>query len=271
MSYNRRTDREYREVGRTFLSVVLSGTPAQVAPLIPSAENGLFSRELFYYMPAVHEWRDQFGAAEVDADLEFTRMGRQWKRVADDLKRRGVFTLRLSPGQREAFNKHFSRLFRRAGLVNRQEMNSSVVRLAINSLRILEVVAMLRALERPELQRPDARTASDNLKDGIIARWDVTAVPEDFEAVLSLSEPLYVHATHILSFLPATEVKRRSLSDRDRLLAARPDVFTYRQWLDAADREGIPKNTAKSWLQRLIAGGAVARTEEQGVYHKHDS
>ena len=50
LSYNRRTDQEYREVKKSYLSVLLSGTPAQVKPLIPSTENGLFSRQLFYYM-----------------------------------------------------------------------------------------------------------------------------------------------------------------------------------------------------------------------------
>ena len=42
LSYNRRTDQEYREVKKSYLSVLLSGTPAQVKPLIPSTENGLF-------------------------------------------------------------------------------------------------------------------------------------------------------------------------------------------------------------------------------------
>ena len=54
LSYNRRTDHEYREVKKTYLSVLLSGTPSQVKPLIPTAENGLFSRQVFYYMPAIH-------------------------------------------------------------------------------------------------------------------------------------------------------------------------------------------------------------------------
>ena len=60
LSYNRRTDREYREVKKSYLAVLLSGTPAQVKPLIPSAENGLFSRQVFYYMPAIHYWQNQF-------------------------------------------------------------------------------------------------------------------------------------------------------------------------------------------------------------------
>lgn len=79
LSYNRRTDREYQEVSRSYLSVLLSGTPAQVKPLIPTAENGLFSRQNFYYMPRVTQWADQFGEDEVDVDEEFRLMGNEWK------------------------------------------------------------------------------------------------------------------------------------------------------------------------------------------------
>ena len=68
LSYNRRTDQEYREVKKSYLSVLLSGTPAQVKPLIPSTENGLFSRQLFYYMHGIWAWINQFESGE--ADLE---------------------------------------------------------------------------------------------------------------------------------------------------------------------------------------------------------
>ena len=68
LSFNRRTDNEYRECDSTFLSMVLSGTPGQVAPLIPSGENGLFSREVFYYKSQIREWIDQFSVDEVDAE-----------------------------------------------------------------------------------------------------------------------------------------------------------------------------------------------------------
>ena len=85
LSYNRRTDREYQEVSRSYLSVLLSGTPAQVKPLIPTAENGLFSRQNFYYMPRVTQWADQFGEDEVDVDEEFRLMGNEWKNTLDEL------------------------------------------------------------------------------------------------------------------------------------------------------------------------------------------
>ena len=48
----------------------------------------------------------------------------------------------------------------------------------------------------------------------------------DFNSVLELTESLYRHATHILSFLPGTEISRRSNADRDALLQSMEREFT---------------------------------------------
>lgn len=79
LSYNRRTDQEYREVKKSYLSLLLSGTPAQVKPLIPSTENGLFSRQLFYYMHGIWTWINQFESGETDLEAIFTGIGLEWK------------------------------------------------------------------------------------------------------------------------------------------------------------------------------------------------
>ena len=48
----------------------------------------------------------------------------------------------------------------------------------------------------------------------------MTITPEDFKAVLNLVKPLYQHATHILSFLPPSEVSHRANADRDAFFEA---------------------------------------------------
>ena len=220
LSYNRRTDHEYREVKKTYLSVLLSGTPSQVKPLIPTAENGLFSRQVFYYMPAIHHWQNQFDRNDSDLEDTFKALGMEWKDKLKTIVMNGIFTLHLTDGQKDEFNRLFSRLFVRSGLANGNEMSSSVARLAINICRIMEVVAMLRAMEQGEITAspyvsPDPHTATDNLKDHIVSRWNLLIASDDFHAVLSLAESLYRHTTHILSFLPNTEVTSRGNADRD--------------------------------------------------------
>ena len=125
LSYNRRTDQEYREVKKSYLSILISGTPAQVKPLIPSAENGLFSRQIFYYMPAIHEWQDQFGTHNTDMEKLFSAMGEEWKRQLDALKQGGLYTLKFTEEQQNEFNKLFSALFLHAHTNQNDEMSSS--------------------------------------------------------------------------------------------------------------------------------------------------
>lgn len=66
-----------------------------------------------------------------------------------------------------------------------------MVRLAINLVRFMEVVAMLRALEQPELLLPAQGINSDNLKDKIIGGRELHITDDDFAALLTMAEPLY--------------------------------------------------------------------------------
>ena len=276
LSYNRRTDQEYREVKKSYLSVLLSGTPAQVKPLIPSTENGLFSRQLFYYMHGIWAWINQFESGEADLEAIFTDIGLEWKKQLDLMKTHGVHTLRLTDEQKQEFNALFSDLFFRSGLANDNEMSSSIARLAVNTCRIMAEVAMIRALECDQpyqfknssihLLTPDKEIATDNIKDDIITRWDVTITAEDFKAVLELVTPLYRHATHILSFLPSTEVKHRANADRDALFEAMGNQFTRAQLSEQATIMTIKPNTAFGWLNRLIKKGLFTNADDKGIY-----
>ena len=263
LSYNRRTDQEYREVKKSYLSILISGTPAQVKPLIPSAENGLFSRQIFYYMPAIHEWQDQFGTHNTDMEKLFTAMGEEWKRQLDALKQGGLYTLKFTEEQQNEFNKLFSALFLHAHTNQNDEMSSSVARMAVNICRIATIVGLLRG----DLT-PDAELSADNLKDGIVTRWDIHLSPADFKAVIGLVEPLYIHAAHILSFLPPTEINRRTNADRDSFFNGMPPTFSRTELLEHATETGINANTAQSWLHRLLKHGAVQEMASKGHYRK---
>ena len=65
-----------------------------------------------------------------------------------------------------------------------------------------------------------------------------------------MAEPLYLHATHIGSFIDRVEVKNRNVSDRERLLNEMDDKFSRKQWLDVAEDMGVPLNTAATWLNK---------------------
>ena len=276
LSYNRRTDQEYREVKKSYLSVLISGTPSQVQTFIPTAEDGSYSRQMYYYMCGISKWISQFMDNGIDWEKIFTAMGLEWKGKLSEIKAHGIHTLQLTDEQKEEFDTVFSGLFERSSVANGREMYSFVARLAVNLCRIMSEVAVLRALESPHPYdfktspsspfTPDKEIPADNCKDGIITRWDVSISQEDFHAVLSLTEALYCHATHILSFLPSTEVSHRCNADRDYLFQKLGNEFTRTQLLEEAVAMGIKENTALTWLKRLTKYGKLVSVDGKGSY-----
>ena len=134
------------------------------------------------------------------------------------------------------------------------------------NLRVLEIPQpyQLKSSDR-YAPVPDKEIPTDNVKDGIITRWDITITPEDFKAVLGLVKPLYRHATHILSFLPSSEIPHRANADRDAFFDALGDEFTRTQLTEQATAMGIKPNTALSWLRRLVKKGLFVM-KEKGTY-----
>lgn len=283
LAYNRRTNHEYRECALLLLGLLLSGTPAQLCPLIPSPENGLFSRQLFYYMPAIHEWVSQFDLAGTDYGELFRGWGKLWKAVLEAIKAEtSGFRLRLSAAQQEEFNDRMAQIFTHAGAAHGNHMRSTVARIAINVCRIMCVVALLRSLEGiiaaaesdpsalassmnrllracPGLS-PSPHTPRENLTDGMTPSFLLAINPEDFEAVLSLVEPLYRHSCHVLMFLPDVGAPGRKASPQEVFLSSLPMEFTRKEAMEVARRNGITESTFDTLLKRMGEKGVIEST-----------
>ena len=148
-------------------------------------------------------------------------------------------------------------------------MAASLARLAINIIRMMSVIAVLRRIEQCGISfNPSADISAENKRDDIIPSREVGITNEDFDACLSMAEPLYLHATHIGSFIDKIEVKNRNVSDRERLLNEMDDKFSRKQWLDIAEDMGVPLNTAATWLNRMVKSGVVVKGEKRGSYIK---
>ncbi|WP_455668100.1 DUF3987 domain-containing protein [Phocaeicola sp.] len=293
LSYNRRTNHEYRECTQLQLSVLLSGTPAQLCPLIPSPENGLFSRQLFYYMPAIQEWVNQFNLTGEDYSRLFRQWGEQWKTVLNAIKAEASgFRLQLSTGQQEEFNSRMAQIFSHAGIAHGSHMRSTVARIAINVCRMMCVVALMRSLEdllpadssmdrtdlpkeengehpQPSMTKkllacpglaPCTDTPRENITDGMVPSFNLTITPEDFETVLNLVEPLYRHSCYVLMFLPNTEVEKRQPSPREVFLSSLPMKFTRKEAMEIAHRNDISESTFDTLLKRMTDKGVIECT-----------
>lgn len=271
LAYNRRTNHEHRECAVTRLSLLMSGTPAQVISLIPSAENGLYSREVFYRLVGLEDWKDQTESDDDDDDtddygLRFKAWGEEWR----DYIRRLTTTVssvrfRLSAHQKARINTLFSQLFSHANATEAAEMRGSVVRMAVNAYRMMAIVAFLRSRERPELITPAAHVPRENVQDGVASAFTLTMSEDDFEAVLARCLPLYRHACHILTYLPAEKVVKRQQSPVERLFGRLPLSFTRKEAVEEGARLKLSEGTVASAIKRMTDKGLLVCLK-RGVY-----
>ena len=166
-------------------------------------------------------------------------------------------------------------------------MKSTVARIAINLCRMMSVVALLRSCDAllptgkangtlaydgftrllagcPGLS-PSPCVPRENVRDGVIPHFLLRISEDDFQAILSLAEPLYLHACHILSLLPAVETVKQPVRPQSTFFNRLPDQFTRQEAVEEAQRCGITLNTLDSMLKRMTDKGVLVKTH-RGEY-----
>lgn len=130
------------------LSAVLSGTPHQINSLIPNAENGLFSRFIFYTMNTQIVWQNVFATngSNTSIDHYFFALGQEYKQFYDILKagrkHRFTFTQNQMAEFQEFFDKTQTEFFENNG----HEIIGSVRRMGLITFRIAMILTTVRLM-----------------------------------------------------------------------------------------------------------------------------
>lgn len=255
IAYNRRKDREYVEISAPRLSVLLSGTPRQIGALIPDAENGLFSRFLFYHLPLSPVWNDVFASVEGDTlDSRFLALGGRFFRFYTRLRHAGALTFALSEEQQQAFNRFFAGLQQRGLEEKGPDMLPSVRRLGLNTYRICMVLSALRLMDYE----------GDAPLPGLLGCRD-----DDFHTALALAEVLLAHTEAAYDSLcadaatsqqpPAADSALRKAKRCQAFYDALPDRFNHHELSVVAAAEGISVRTAERYVGELCRSGKLVR------------
>ena len=255
ISYHRRTGDEDVEIESPQLSAVLTGTPRQVVSLIGDAENGLFSRFIFYRLNSELKWKNVFAhQREQSLDQRFTAYGQAFTEFYDNLLRSEKMQFLLSDAQCDRFNAYFESLQSEYFKIFKDDILASVRRLGLICFRIAMIVSALRMMET-----------------GAIGA-DIVCEDEDFEAALSISKVLAVHMAKIFNELSSTDDQKIAAvvntTKRQRFLEELPADFDRQDYLEAADRTGTAHGTADKWIRTFCEDGGPLEKVEHGRYRK---
>jgi hypothetical protein len=241
ISYNRRKDREFVELETPRLSALLSGTPKQVSTLIPNAENGLFSRFIFYFLNVRPIWNDVFaGNSDQTLDSYFNHLGSQFHDLYKFLQSSSEpMRFCLTSGQQQTFNAYFSQTQNQYLYLCGLDYLATVRRLGLITFRIAMILTALRIMDNGELQTP--LVCSDT----------------DFNTALSMVKILVQHAAQVYQQLPTEAVSKAPLNQKQQFLDELPQEFSRKDYLVAAQKLGIPDKTAEKHIKRFAVNGLI--------------
>ena len=245
------------EVERPCLSVVLSGTPSQIPRLIPSIENGLWSRFCFYgFLPGdPTDWRDvEPRPFKTEPEALFDELAGHVEALYGVLEDRAeTLRFRLQPAHWAALNASCAAFKRRLFLRFGFDATGTAHRTGLHVFRLAMVLSLWRK-----------REAGAHLSTAAV----VEASDEDFEAALVLGMVYASHAEALMSTLPGSQGLGPRLSEREvAFYEGLPPDFQTAEALLVAGRQEVPVRTAKRYLREWTAGGRLRRIE-QGHYCK---
>ena len=241
ISYNRRKDREYVELEMPRLSALLSGTPKQVSTLIPNAENGLFSRFIFYYMNIKPVWKDVFaGDDSTTLDDYFRHLGNQFFDFYKTLQYQSEpIRFCLTQAQQQTFNAYFSQAQNQYLYLCGVDYLATVRRLGLITFRVAMILTTLRIIDTRHIASP---MICENI---------------DFNTALELVKILIQHAAKVFDALPAEQETPKQPNQKQLFLEALPPEFSRQDYLAAANQLKIPDKTAEKHIAKFTQSGLI--------------
>ena len=250
VSYARKSADEMFEITEPRLSVALSGTPDQVFGLIPSPEDGLFSRFLFYVFSTDMDWRD-VSADEEKFDLIafYQELSKEVLEMVEWLAGHPT-KVKLRKVQWEFLNNFFRKLLKEISTFNDLEASSLVKRLGVILFRILMILTSIRKFENKDLAE------------------NVFCSESDFIIGIKMIEVFWAHGMFMFEHLPKQKRKpfQKVKNPKQQFFDQLPKEFSRQDAVEIGKRFHLSRATVDRLLKKYKQG--YIKQLEYGVFSK---
>lgn len=251
ISISRKTNNEYFEINNPRLAVALSGTPQQVYNIISSAEDGLFSRFVFYVFKTNSKWIDPspYGS-RVNLTEHFAKLAIAVYEMVLFLDS-GKTKIHLTREQWDKFNPTFSEYLSQISAFVSEDAQSIVKRLGLVLYRMCMIFTSIRKFQSQE------------------QATDIQCLDEDFETASQLIEVYLKHNILMFENLPKQDEEQgpfKSGQNKKLFFDALPNRFTRKEAVDMAATFNIAERTVGTFLKSCL--GKYLQQPEYGVYEK---
>lgn len=253
ISFNRAGD-GYGSIEEPRVSAILAGTANQFYKLIPSAENGLYSRFATYFFQSTPKWNDNVFhnnvKRESNYDVTFKKASQTVHEIWKYQQNAGFTRFIYRSEEANILNQFFSRWLDKNNAIN-SELSSDVARGAVIFRRINFVLSILRHWS-------DHKGLPKNLSSS----------EDDLSSSLKIIETLLSHSITLYNSLPkGSKMKMRKNVDLFFSRLPEDKIFTTREALKIGDSLRLSERSVKGYLSNFVLIGTIEKIK-QGEYIK---
>ncbi|MDU8885208.1 DUF3987 domain-containing protein [Yeosuana sp. MJ-SS3] len=250
ISISRRANNEYYEIENPQLSVALSGTPNQIYKIISSAEDGLFSRFVFYIFKSDTKWIDPspYGNA-INLTEHFEKLSNNVYEMTLFLDKNETI-VELTKEQWSELNKAFSGYLEQINTFIGEDALSIVKRLGLILYRFCMILTSLRKFNNKKLEKV------------------IVCSNQDFKSAMALIQIYLQHSIIMFNNLPSHSEEGffKQGSNKDLFFKALPDEFGRKDAILLGRAYNLSNRTIDALLKKCL--GTFLEQPKTGSYKK---
>lgn len=263
------------------LSMLLTGTFGQYKALVPSVENGYFSRLLTVVIRGTNPFDKRYVSAKGGQSAIPKIVGNRLLRTYEQLMNAGEREWSLTDAQKERLGEHLETEYGTLiGLLG-DNFHSAVIRMAVQIERIAMILTAMRGEENPHTMRGNEHTES-RIPSGIMDKTDednnrpcmvdtLYCSDQDYETAELIGNKMLLHMASAYRMIDgdAQEVvpEIKPIDQRKVLFEQLKEEYSLGELISEAKSQGVSRSSAIRWNNQWIEQGLINK-ENHGNYKK---
>lgn len=243
------------EIKNPRLSMLLTGTFGQYKALVPSVENGYFSRLLTVVIRGTNPFDKRYVSSKGGQSAVPKIVGQRLLRVYESLLCGGEREWSLTEAQKERLGEHLETEYGTLISLLGDNFHSAVVRMAVQIERIAMVLSAMRGGENNRPCMVDTLYCSD----------------QDYETAEIIGNKMLMHMAAAYRMIDGDaqecvpEIK--PIDQRKVVYEQLKAEYALGELIQEAKSQGVSRSSAIRWNNEWIENGMVTK-ENHGIYRK---
>ena len=245
------------EISSPRLSMLLTGTFGQYRALVPSVENGYFSRLLTMVIKGSHAFDKRYVSSKGAQSVIPQQVGHHLLRVYESLMNAGEREWSLTDTQKIRLGEHLETEYGTLISLLGDNFHSAVIRMAVQIERMAMILSILRA------------QSTDRFADRI--QTELLCTDEDYETAELIGNRLLLHMAAAFRMINGDEQECvpeiKPLDQRKVLFEQLKREYALGELINEAKSQGVSRSSAIRWNNQWIEQGFITK-ENHGNYKK---